>query len=68
MRNFEADKLVRVGDVIDFLEHYTQYDDDQHEIETDDYEIGYVTCDLGINLDDIAIALLEKAVEDAHRT
>ena len=33
MRNFEADKLVRVGDVMDILEKYDSYDYGYHEVD-----------------------------------
>lgn len=64
MRNFEADKLVRIGDVMDFLEKYTHYDDD-HTVDLGDAGDHTIPCENIPHLEDIQEALLSKAVEDA---
>lgn len=61
MRNFEADKLVRIGDVMDFLEKYTRGDGDSHEIDLGDAGTHTVDCDQSPNLDDVAAELLTIA-------
>lgn len=61
MRNFEADKLVRIGDVMDFLEKYTRGDWGSHEIDLGDAGFHTVDCDQSPNLDDVATELLKIA-------
>lgn len=62
MRNFEADKLVRIGDVMDFLEKYTRYDN-EHEFDLGDAGYHRIDCENIPNLEDIQAALLRKAVD-----
>ena len=61
MRNLEADRLVRIGDVMDFLEKYTENDEDSHEVDLGDFGYETITCDSGINLDNVAAGLLKIA-------
>lgn len=65
MRNFEADKLVRVGDVMNFLETYTGVDGGGHEIDLGEFGYETITCDAVVDLDAVATELLRKVVEDA---
>ena len=65
VRNFEADRLVRIGDVMDFLEKYTENDENSHEVDLGDFGYETITCDSVVNLDDVAAGLLKRAVEDA---
>lgn len=61
MRNFEADKLVRIGDVMDFLEKYLRSYEGSHEVDLGDFGCETITCDAAINLDDVAAELLKIA-------
>ena len=61
MRNFEADKLVRIGDVMDFLEKYADRGWGDHEIDLGDAGYHTVDCDQSPNLDDVAAELLQIA-------
>ena len=61
MRNFEADKLIRIGDVMDFLEEYTRYDD-EHNIDLREAGDHTIPCENIPNLEDIQTALLRKAI------
>lgn len=63
MRNFEADKLIRIGDVMDFLEEYTRYDD-EHSIDLGEAGDHVVPCENIPNLEGIQVELLKKVVED----
>lgn len=65
MRNFEADKLVRIGDVMDFLEKYMDHSGGSHEVDLGDFGYETITCDAALDLEGIAVELLRKAVEDA---
>lgn len=61
MRNFEADKLVRIGDVMDFLEKYADMGWGDHEIDLGDAGTLTVDCDQAPNLEDVAAELLKVA-------
>ena len=65
MRNFEADKLVRIGDVMDFLEKYTENDEGQHEIDLGDFGWERIQCHSALDLDAVSAELLKKVVDDA---
>lgn len=65
MRNFEVDKLVRIGDVMDFLEKYLRSYGGGHEVDLGDFGYETITCDSVVNLDDVAAGLLKRTVEDA---
>lgn len=57
--------MVRIGDVMDFLEKYTENDEGSHEVDLGDFGYESISCDSVINLDDVAAGLLERAVKDA---
>lgn len=63
LRNFELDKLIRLGDVLDIVDHLNRGDSGYHEV--DFGEAGYHTIDCdgdgGINTEDLITALLEEA-------
>lgn len=61
MRNFEADKLIRIGDVMDFLDEYARYDD-EHEFDLGDAGYHTIDCENIPNLEVIQAALLRKVV------
>lgn len=61
MRNFEADKLVRIGDVMDILEKYARGGRDSHEIDLGEAGSHTVDCDQTPNLDDVVVELLTIA-------
>ena len=65
MRNFEADKLVRIGDVMDLLADYTKYDGMSHEVDLGDFGSHTLDCDAIFDLDVVGNELLGKAVENA---
>lgn len=61
MRNFEADRLVRIGDVLDILEKYDSHDYGYHEIDLGELGTHPVEC-LGTDqFPDIVNELLEAA-------
>lgn len=43
MRNFEADKMVRLGDVIDVLNQLRDVED--HEVDLGEFGFHYMTCE-----------------------
>lgn len=59
MRNFEADKLVRIGDVMDILEKYAENDEGSHEVDLGDFGYESISCDSVVNLDEVATELLK---------
>lgn len=61
MRNFEADKLVRIGDVIDILREYDSHDYGYHEIDLGELGTHPVECRGAEQFPDITNELLEAA-------
>lgn len=61
MRNFEADKLVRIGDVMDILEKYDSHDYGYHEIDLGEMGTHPVECRGTEQFPDITNELLEAA-------
>ena len=61
MRNFEADKLVRIGDVIDILKKYDGYDYGYHAIDLGELGTHSVECGGAEQFPDITRELLEAA-------
>lgn len=63
LRNFELDKLVRLGTVLDIVEYLSRGDNGYHTV--DFGEAGYheIDCDggAGINMEDLTAELLKEA-------
>ena len=66
MRNFEADKLIRIGDVMDLIENLNREDRGSHEVDFGDAGFHTIYCDepTGINMEDLQARLLEEANND----